>query len=62
MSKMLNITIDNFDDGDNPENGWTAAIEEGTEDGWERSDASFGATPQEALANVLREFGKEYGL
>lgn len=62
MSKILNITIDNFDAGDDPESSWTAAIEQGTDDGWERGDAAFGATPQEALANVLREFGKEYGL
>lgn len=62
MSKKVNITIDNFDAEDDHTRPWTAAIEEGTEDGWERSDAAFGMTPQEALANVLAEFGKEYGL
>ncbi len=53
----VRITIDNQDRFDEPDRPWAASAEIITDAGSEDSDAAFGATPEEALTNLISEFG-----
>lgn len=55
IQPRISITIDSLDAAQAPERPWAASAEIITDAGSENTDAGIGATPGEALQNLLTE-------